>query len=133
MEKDKLEVMPYRRKPKQGTSKFNPITFSSNLYGVCFKESPRIEQYVIDTEPSIEDEGTSLLRKVVSAFREKLDEQIKILTFKGRMIWGSLKVAKPMVFEVKKEEKMQIHQDYSVIIKHTRSIEYEDIVNLPPK
>lgn len=51
--------------------------------------------------------------------------------FKGRMVWGDKKCDKAIILAVKKDEKAGLSSDYEIVLKHTRSIEYYDIMKLP--
>ncbi len=105
----------------------------TNLYEVNMKESTELEQYVIDTQPAIEDEGIELFRRVIWQKSAQIREAIGLLTFKGRTMWGTRKIQKPMVLKIDRCEKEHILENYQVLIKHTRSISYNEIFSLSAK
>ena len=68
MEAPKLEYMPYRVKPNQRNTD-TAVELATNLYSFTLQESKRIEQYSLETEPAVDDQEISLLRKLVSSQR----------------------------------------------------------------
>lgn len=84
----------------------------TNLYEVNMKESTELEQYVIDTQPAIEDEGIELFRRVIWQKSAEVREAIGLLTFKGRTMWGTRKIQKPIVLKIDRCEKEHIMEDY---------------------
>ena len=79
------------------------------------------------------DNEISLLRKLVSSKRQELQKMIGLRVFKGKMIWGDVKCDQPFILEVKKDEKAGLSSDYELLLKHTKSIDYYEIMDLPVK
>ena len=75
-------------------------------------------------EPTISDKEISFLRRALFTKREELVAKIGLLTFKGRMMWGTKKMNLPFFLRVTKDKVNNIETDYEFIIKHVQSLSY---------
>jgi hypothetical protein len=55
---------------------------------------------VIETEPPIEDEAISLIRRLLTGRKDFLFKEVGLLTFKGKTLWGGKKASKAILFKV---------------------------------
>ncbi len=69
-----------------------------------------------------------MLRRLILSQKKQLASEIGMITSKGRILWSTKKSTKVISLEVDQNLAAKIEKKYTLLIKHTRSIAYMDIL-----
>ena len=69
------------------------VQIRTNFYPMKIKKDFKtIFQYSIEFEPEIPSDASKLLEKIIDPLKKELKTKLGLICYKGRMLWGSLKL-----------------------------------------
>jgi hypothetical protein len=65
------------------------VVLATNHFDITLGDKGYLYQYVLDTDPQINDDSIQVLKELVFNIRLELKKTIGLMTAKGKILWGT--------------------------------------------